>query len=170
MFGSNYLAGRRTHERLVAHELAHQWFGNALTVARWRDIWLNEGFACYAEWLWSEHSGDTSAHKLARRYHERLADAPQDLVVADPGAELMFDDRVYKRGACTLHALRIRLGDDVFFDLLRSWVSGRLHRTVTTEAFIAHCEKFSSDPLDGFFRAWLYEPELPELPHPRRRR
>ena len=170
VFGSNYLAGRRTHERLVAHELAHQWFGNALTVARWRDIWLNEGFACYAEWLWSEQIGDTSAQKLARRYHERLGDASQDLVLADPGPESMFDDRVYKRGACTLHALRARLGDAVFFDLLRSWVAGRLHKTVTTEAFVAHSQTFSAEPLDDFFRSWLYETELPALPSPRRGR
>ena len=54
VFGANHMDGRRGSERLVAHELAHQWFGNSLTVGRWRDIWLHEGFACYAEWLWSE--------------------------------------------------------------------------------------------------------------------
>ena len=66
VFGANHMDGRRGSERLVAHELAHQWFGNSLTVGRWRDIWLHEGFACYAEWLWSERSGGWTADRLAR--------------------------------------------------------------------------------------------------------
>ena len=69
----------------MAHELAHQWFGNSLTLERWTDIWLHEGFACYAEWLWSERSGGPAADDHARRHHKRLAALPQDLVVAEPG-------------------------------------------------------------------------------------
>ena len=119
VFGRNHLDGRRTHERLVAHELAHQWFGNSLTVADWRHIWLNEGFATYAEWLWSEVSGGPSADAHARQWHARLAPRPAGLIVADPGVARMFDDRVYKRGALTLHALRTTVGDEAFFTLLR---------------------------------------------------
>lgn len=72
IFGANHVDGRRTYERLVVHELAHQWFGNSLTVADWRHIWLNEGFATYAEWLWSEESGGESAQSLARTWHTRM--------------------------------------------------------------------------------------------------
>ena len=119
----------RASERLIAHELAHQWFGNSVTARQWRDIWLHEGFACYAEWLWSEHSGGPGADELARHYHEQLREKPQDLLLADPGPRDMFDDRVYKRGALTLHALRGRLGDEKFFALLRDWTTRYRHGT-----------------------------------------
>ncbi|HEX2214924.1 MAG TPA: M1 family metallopeptidase, partial [Mycobacterium sp.] len=135
IFGANHCDGRRSSERLLAHELAHQWFGNSVTAKRWRHIWLHEGFACYAEWLWSEHSGGRSADEWARHYHQRLADSPQDLLLADPGPRDMFDDRVYKRGALTLHVLRRRIGDDKFFALLADWTSRHRHGTVVTDDF-----------------------------------
>jgi len=163
IFGANHMDGKGSHDRLIAHELAHQWFGNSVSLAGWQHIWLNEGFACYAEWLWSEASGGTSADKLARKAHERLASLPQDLVIAAPGAKLMFDDRVYKRGALTLHVLRRKLGDDTFFHLLRDWATTNRHGCVTTEQFIAHAARFSEESLAGVFNAWLYEAVLPRL-------
>lgn len=69
VFGANHLDGHGASERLVAHELAHQWFGNSVGLERWSDIWLNEGFCCYAEWLWSEASGKASCDQLADRFH-----------------------------------------------------------------------------------------------------
>jgi aminopeptidase N len=147
-----------------AHELAHQWFGNSLTVARWKDIWLHEGFACYAEWLWSEESGKDSAHERARHHWARLSDLDQDLVLADPGPDLMFDDRVYKRGALTLHALRLTVGDEPFFALLRAWAGERAFSTVSTDEFIAFVADRVDKDVTGLFEAWLSRPELPELP------
>jgi aminopeptidase N len=164
VFGANHIDGRRGAERLVAHELAHQWFGNSLTVAAWRDIWLNEGFACYAEWLWSEESGGPSADRHAADTWRRLSALPQDLIVADPGAESMFDDRVYKRGALTLHAVRGELGDAVFFGLLRDWTDRYRHATVSTEQFVELAERHAGRPLAELFTAWLHRAELPAAP------
>lgn len=164
VFGRNHVDGRRTHERLVVHELAHQWFGNSLTVADWRHIWLNEGFATYAEWLWSENSGGPAADAHAATWHAWVAARPAGITVADPGVERMFDTVVYKRGALTLHALRARMGEEAFFAFLRSWTAGNRHRTVTTERFREHAALFATDPLDDLFTAWLDRPALPPLP------
>ena len=163
IFGANHCDGTAESERLVAHELAHQWFGNSVTVRRWRDIWLHEGFACYAEWLWSEHSGGPSADQLARRYHAQLAALPQDLVLADPGPADMFDDRVYKRGALTLHLLRGRLGDEGFFALLREWTTRYRHGNAGTEDFTGLAAGHAPVPLEELWQAWLYSAALPAL-------
>ena len=163
IFGRNHVDGRRGSERLVAHELAHQWFGNSVTIDSWQHIWLNEGFACYAEWLWSEASGGQRADQLAQQYWKRLKSEPQDIAVAAPGARLMFDDRVYKRGALTLHALRNVLDDELFFELLRTWTAAHRHGTVNTDQFLAHAQRFRDHSLAGLFNAWLYERPLPKL-------
>ncbi len=163
IFGANHLDGRRTHERLVVHELAHQWFGNSLTIADWRHIWLNEGFATYAEWLWSEASGGRTAAAHAREWHAQVAAKPADLVLADPGPARMFDERVYKRGALVLHALRARIGDERFFALLRDWAARHRHATVTTEQFVELATRHAGTDLSAFFTSWLHRPSLPEI-------
>ncbi len=162
-FGSNHLTTSWEDQRLIAHELAHQWFGNALTLRHWRDIWLHEGFACYSEWLWSEESGGPSAHDRAEEHWRRLSRLPQDLILADPSRERMFDDRVYKRGALLLHALRLQIGDGAFFSMLRSWVADNLHGTVTTEGFVSHAEAAGDSSTGQLLRNWLFAPQLPKL-------
>nr|WP_110340628.1 M1 family metallopeptidase [Prauserella flavalba] len=160
VFGANHVDGGRTHERLVVHELAHQWFGNSLTVAGWRHIWLNEGFATYAEWLWSQASGGRPAGEHARYWRGVLAERP-GLRLADPGVAGMFDEGVYKKGALLLHALRGELGDETFFGLLRAWTDTHRHATVTTEQFTALAARHAARPLDAFFTTWLEETALP---------
>lgn len=163
-FGRNLVRGDWDATRLIAHELAHQWFGNAVTLARWQDIWLHEGFACYAEWLWSERSGGESADAHARRHWERLSGLDEDLVLADPGPDLMFDDRLYKRGALALHALRLAVGDEAFFDLLRAWVAEHLGSSVTTDDFLSYAASRTDADVRGILSPWLFEAALPPLP------
>lgn len=163
-FGANYLVTHWDAERLIAHEMSHQWFGNSLTLGQWSDIWLHEGFACYAEWLWSEESGRASAHDHALEHWERLDSLDQDLVLGDPGPDLMFDDRVYKRGALLLHALRLTLGDDGFFGALKDWATEHAHSTVSTEMFIAFASARADTSVERLFEEWLSEEGLPELP------
>ncbi|GAA3580181.1 M1 family metallopeptidase [Amycolatopsis ultiminotia] len=163
IFGANHVDGRRTHERLVVHELAHQWFGNSLTVADWRHIWLNEGFATYTEWLWSEESGGESAASLARFWHTRMRSLPADVAIGDPGVARMFDERVYKRGALTLHALRGEIGNPAFFALVKAWAVEHRHATVRTAEFTALADSYAGRSLHAFFAAWLEKPALPRL-------
>ncbi|WP_307818028.1 M1 family metallopeptidase [Janibacter endophyticus] len=164
-FGRNFCSGDWEHRRLVAHELSHQWFGNAVTCRDWSGIWLHEGFACYAEWLWSEEIGERTADAWARHHHKRLSGLDQDdLVLSDPGPELMFDDRVYKRGALTVHALRLTVGDDTFFEILRTWVAEHAGGTVDTEMFLEHCERVAGQDVRPVLGPWLDELPLPDLP------
>jgi aminopeptidase N len=164
VFGSNLLTDDWESERLVAHELAHQWFGNSLTIAAWRDIWLHEGFACYCEWLWSEESGGMSASERASEHWKPLAESPDSFTLGDPGRDNMFDDWVYKRGALLLHSLRQTIGDHAFFALLREWVRRNAHGSVTTRMFIDLAEEVSGRSLSELFKAWLTDVELPHLP------
>jgi aminopeptidase N len=155
LFGSG-VAG----EPVVAHELAHQWFGDHVSIASWADIWLNEGFATYAQWLWSEHRGAGSVDEMA------LASARTpglDLPPADPGPDQLFHTTVYLRGALTLHVLRHELGDDAFFEVLRTWVDRYGGASATSADFEALAGEVGGRDLRPLFDAWLRAPGLPAL-------
>ncbi|WP_316761746.1 M1 family metallopeptidase [Streptomyces herbicida] len=145
-------------ETTIVHELAHQWFGDSVSVARWKDIWLNEGFATYAQWLWAEHQGTRSAHdSFLAAYNVRPADSAfWQIVVGDPQRDTMFASAVYQRGAMTLQMLRERIGDAAFFRLLPAWT--RLHRygNADTDDFIRLAERISGRQLDDLFQSWLF--------------
>ncbi|WP_393077921.1 M1 family metallopeptidase [Streptomyces sp. LN704] len=152
-------------ESTIVHELAHQWFGDSVSVERWKDIWLNEGFATYAQWLWSEHQGVRSAHdSFLAGYGTRPADSSfWQTVVADPQRDTMFASAVYQRGAMTLQMLRERIGDTAFFKLLPAWTKLHRYGNANTADFIRLAEKVSGQQLDDLFQTWLYSPGKPSL-------
>src|SRR5439155_9641344 len=136
-------------DSVVVHELAHQWFGDDLAVARWQHIWLNEGFATYAEWLWSEHEGFETPQELFDIYCGIPAGDPFWLVlVGDPGPDHLFDFPIYARGAMTLQRLRVAVGDDDFFQILQRWAGEHSGGNVTTGEFETLAEEVSGQDLD----------------------
>ena len=150
-------------ELTVSHELAHMWFGDSVTLKRWRDIWVNEGFAEFSAWMWSEHTGQKSAQSYFNRYYAKKADSwvfsPPP---ANPGGPAdMFDGSVYERGAMTLQALRVKLGDDTFFPMLRAWYAAHTYGNVTVPEFTAFASAYAGRDLSAFFQTWLYDEGKP---------
>jgi len=151
---------------VIVHELAHQWYGDSVAVNEWKEIWLNEGFASYAEWLWFEDKGEQTAQQTFDNSY-----APADAEMwrvppGDPGKSDLFHESVYTRGAMTLHALRVTVGDDAFFKILKAWAAEKAHSNATTPEFIALAERISGKQLDQLFDDWLYGEKRP--PRPRR--
>jgi hypothetical protein len=184
VFGAAMLGSPDT-ELVVAEELAHQWFGDCVSPYEWRDIWLNEGFGTYASWMWREHTDGPPARDVIVRdtYAElsgqnmppetsvSVSDQELDDLLAeyypppgDPPAGDLFNGGTYRRGALTLHALRLRLGDETFFDLLRAYVEQYRYGVATTDDFIALAEEVSGEDLGDFFAAWLYDAAMPDIP------
>ncbi|MEU1972438.1 M1 family metallopeptidase [Microbacterium sp. NPDC019599] len=156
------------NDGVVVHELAHQWFGDSVPLDRWADIWLNEGFATYAEWLWSEYDGGPAPQDYFEAYYNGIPDDDPfwSVVIGDPGPDLLFDGAVYDRGAMTLQALRNTIGDDAFFELLPRWHDSHEKGNATTKEFIALAEEVSGMKLGKLFDAWLYTGERPaEVPN-----
>jgi aminopeptidase N len=149
---------------VIVHELAHQWYGDSVSVENWNEIWLNEGFATYAEWLWEEHRGSRTAQAI----FDRVYGAPSSPLWAtppgEPGADRIFSDSVYTRGGMTLHALRKTVGDEAFFMILKTWAAEQAHGNATTAEFIALAERISGRQLDRLFNDWLYGKKRPPRP------
>jgi aminopeptidase N len=214
-------------EGVASHELAHQWFGDSVSVARWQDIWLNEGFATFSESIWAECSrGEDARDRMVRGWYsnqedsvnfalelEAFRDDPDatgqdvfdyledelgdideqvfldvtglpsmsslrfmtagevlDLLpffapvrIGDPGVDNLFSGAVYLRGGLTLHALRLELGDNIFFEGIQTYTERFYHSNATTRDFIDVMEEVSGDELTEFFRVWLYQAELPPI-------
>ncbi|MFV2099939.1 M1 family metallopeptidase [Micromonospora sp. LOL_024] len=161
VYGPGFFRDGEPNYSVVAHEMAHQWFGNSVALARWGDIWLNEGFASYAEWLWEEHDGGRSAQ---RNFEIQYAATDWSRRTLDPGPGQMFSTAVYKRGALTVHALRRTVGDDAFFEILRTWTAERRDGTATTADLVALADRVSGRSLGAFFDTWLTGTAPPALP------
>ncbi|MCP5101119.1 MAG: M1 family metallopeptidase [Chloroflexi bacterium] len=156
----------RAGDFVVVHELAHQWFGNSLSPQTWDQIWLNEGFATYAEVLWLEHSSGKAAAEgyVQTLYEEESVSTTPPGAINSGDSGTLFSGSVYNRGGLTLHALRRTVGDEAFFEIIKTYATRYAHSNVTTDDFVTLAEEISGQTLDLFFTEWLYESDLPELP------
>jgi aminopeptidase N len=170
LYNQNAFSEKWDTGRLLAHEIAHQWFGDAVTESDWSDIWISEGFATYLEALWTEaNSGPEAFRKtmsLARdtvvSFVTKHPESPViDTTVTNPGALLNVNS--YEKGAWVLHMLRTMVGDTAFFKGLRTAYDRYQHKNMSTAQFQSVMESVTGEDLGWFFRQWLYEPGIPAL-------
>jgi aminopeptidase N len=161
VYASAFFTDSINGDRVVVHELAHQWTGDLLRLHAWQHIWLNEGFATYTEWLWLEHEGLSTPQEQFQNVAENAPPEFWQTTIGAPAGDQLFGIAVYYRGAMTLQALRQTVGDEVFFQIVEEWVSSQAGGTVTTDEFIRLAEKVSGMQLDDLFDTWLFSPEKP---------
>ncbi|MGW0766816.1 M1 family metallopeptidase [Streptomyces sp. NPDC002676] len=150
----------------LVHELAHQWYGDAVTPKSWRDMWLNEGFATYAQWLYDEDHGGDSAQKTFTDLYKGDDEALWAYPPAKPSSAAHISDTpVYERGAMVLHKIRQKVGDDAFYDIIQGWVATHRYGTASTADFTAYVEKKAPDKDFGeIWKDWLYRDGKPDHP------
>ncbi|GAU68967.1 putative metallopeptidase [Streptomyces sp. NBRC 110611] len=157
----------------VVHEMAHQWFGDSVTPKTWKDTWLNEGFATYAEWLWEEHEGGrTPQQQFDALYRDGDENENEDgdeedgrwaFPAGDPGKpENVTATPVYERGAMVLQQLRKAVGDETFFEILKEWPAKYRHSNADSQQFIAFCQERTDEDLTDLFDDWLYGKGKPD--------
>ena len=161
-YGAGLIRGNHVYDRVIAHELAHQWFGDLITMRYWSHIWLNEGFATYAEALWIEHLFGKEGYS---NYMTALDPGffPTSVYVRDStDISELFSQTVYHKGAWVLHMLRYVMGDTAFFQSLRDYRTQFAYGNACTEDFRKVCEKHYHTSLDWFFDQWVYRKYRPK--------
>lgn len=162
LYDRGMVTGDRRTERVLVHELAHHWFGNSVSPGDWKDIWLNEGLASYAEVLWTEHKqGPEARDRVLARSRQIVDRYGSKDPIADPSPRGLFDSKVYQGGQLAVHALRQDVGDDNFFKILKSY--GERHRdsTAVTKDLIDISSEIANKDMQPFFDKWVYSSELP---------
>jgi len=153
-------------DALHFHELAHEWFGNYVTVRDWKDFWIHEGFATYLEALYAEELYGDSAYVATTDYFRRQIANRRPIAQREPApVSQLYGRDIYFKGAMVLHTLRHVIGDEAFFAFLRRMGGAQTDRPihVTTDDVIRIAEEEAGRDLDGFFDAYLYHAELPRL-------
>jgi aminopeptidase N len=151
-----------TSEGVAVHELAHQWFGDSVSLENWKDIWLKEGFATYASWLWESKNDPLQLAGIAREARSHFTNP--GVPVAEPGPDRLYGRESYTGGALVLYALQQEVGDKTFFEILKTYSERYKYKSAGTDDFIAVAEEVSGRDLTSFFDAWLFSGTLPELP------
>jgi hypothetical protein len=164
LFGRKVATSSTGAEEVLAHELTHQWFGDSVSLKRWQDIWLNEGFATYGQWLWVDHTRGAQAFENSIRDAYAAVRSRNPPPTGDPPADNLFNMAVYYRGGLTLHALRLEVGDDAFFKILRTYYDRYKYANASTQDFINVAQQVSGKDLTSFFQGWLHSRAMPEIP------
>ena len=159
------ITGTRKHEPTIAHELSHQWWGNSVTPAEWREIWLNEGMASFCEILWIEATDPPRVHSYLDRFTEEFLAFDKDfqVPVGNPEPRFLFSPTIYKKGGWVFYMLRDRIGPEAFFSALKSYVAAHEEATGTTDALRAAFQAASGEDLSEFFNYWVYDTGLPRF-------
>jgi aminopeptidase N len=153
--GAASITGDSSRDFVLAHESAHQWFGNSVSVKNWSHVWLNEGFASYGYAMWQEEIGGTEAYQKAMKGMVREFAGP--IFIHDTNdAGKLFSNTTFRKGAWALHMLRHVMGDETFFKALKMYVSKFSYSNADTEDFRAICESVYGKKLDWFFSEWIY--------------
>ena len=154
-YGAALITGDHQNDWIVAHELAHQWFGNLVTAHSWSDVWLHESFATYAYALWRERDGGDTAYAAALASFYQPSYEGTILVRDTTDVSRMFTPTQFQKGAWVLHMLRHVMGDARFFAALRAYLGDHAYGTATTADFERACERSYGAPLAWFFDEWL---------------
>jgi len=167
-YSERRIASGQSMEGTVSHEIAHQWFGDAVTEANWHHLWLSEGFATYfgAQFFEVADGVDDFRDRMEQSRQRLLASDDVNRPIYDPEEQDLFgllNDNNYPKGGWVLHMLRGMIGDEAFFRGIREYYARHVHSTVLTEDFRAVMEEVSERDLEWFFQQWIYEPGFPEF-------
>lgn len=165
IFQADSITGTGEFEPTIIHELAHQWLGNAVTMANQKDVWVNEGFPSYSGWLWLEElSSPEMFESEMKAIYDSVREHQYTDTIANPDRDKLFSQENYARMTLSMHALRRTLGDHDFYRTLRGSIEEHKYKSVDVAQFAQTMNALNGGHLADFFQRWLGETELPDYP------